>query len=158
MFLLGENISPFVVGVAVDDIAVLVNYLGYISVAVVQVVVIAAAYFPGQGLVAPDRLRGNIAVGVGFGDDSAGVVVVVSGGARRGNFFSSQPFGIVRIVIGLPTGDEFGQLVPVVVAKFAGYKSVQAAIVVGGYCPVASAVVLIAYMFTARPLYSRQPV
>lgn len=64
MFLHEEDVSPLVVGVAVDDVPVLVDKLGDVPVAVVQVVVIGAAYFPGQGLFTPDVLCSDSAAGV----------------------------------------------------------------------------------------------
>lgn len=44
--------------VVVDDVAVFFGYSGYVSVAVVEVVVISIVNFAGQSLVTPDvRLR-----------------------------------------------------------------------------------------------------
>ncbi|WP_238456890.1 hypothetical protein [Desulforamulus aeronauticus] len=80
LLLLGKNITPFIVRIPVDNIAILVHNLGYVSVAVVQVVIVTID-FSCQGIVPPDGLCGNNATVVCLGDYSTFIVVMISGGA-----------------------------------------------------------------------------
>jgi len=54
LFCLAQNISPFVVFIGIDQVSVFIGEGDDIPVAVVEVIVIGAVYFPGQGLMPPD--------------------------------------------------------------------------------------------------------